>query len=110
MSNEIAGAYSFKAKGVAYTLEYTWDAIGQINEKYADGHSLTNPIHLADIMAIGLQEHHAGVTAEHVKKFKLPILNAVEYVTKALNVAYFGETEKPESQDENPQNGATPEL
>lgn len=109
MTNEIAGGYSFTARGNRYTLEYTWDAIAQINDKYANGHSLTNPEHLADIMAIGLQENHPGMSAADVKKFKLPILKAVEHVTKGLNIGYFGEEDKPEA-EENPQNDATPEL
>lgn len=109
MSNQIEGCYSFNARGSTFTLEYTWDAIAQINDKYANGHSLTNPEHLADIMAIGLQEHHPGLVAADVKKFKMPIIKAVAHVTKGLNLAYFGEEDKPESEDENPQNGATPE-
>ena len=110
MTNQIAGTYVFQARGSEFRLEYTWDSIAQINDKYANGHSLTNPEHLADIMAIGLQEHHPGVTVADVKKFKLPIIKAVAHVTKGLNLAYFGEEEKPESEDENPQNDATPEL
>jgi len=110
MSNEISGGYKFSVRGQDYILEYTWDAIAQINDKYADGHSLTNPNHLADIMTIGLQEHHEGLTQATVKKFKLPIVKAVEHVTKALNIAYFGEPDKSESGAENPQSGAIPEL
>jgi hypothetical protein len=110
MSNEIAGGYTFAVKGQRYTLEYTWDAIAQINDTYADGHSLTNPNHLADIMAIGLQENHPGLTVADVKKFKLPILKAVEHVTKGLNIGYFGEEEKPAGLAENPPSDATPEA
>lgn len=109
MSNGISGAFQFQVKGVTFTLEYTWDAIAQINEKYADGHSLTNPVHLSDIMSIGLQEHHPGLMPSDVKKFRLPIIRAVEYVTKALNVAYFGEEDAPKDKAENPQIDATPE-
>ena len=103
MDNSIAGTVSLTLGGKKYTLQYTWDAIAQITERFGDNANLFDLKILPDVVAIGLQRHHPEeANVEFVKTMSPPIVETINIVTKGINIAYFGNKEPPVDGTENP--------
>lgn len=95
MNNPHTGEVSIDMGGETYTIVYDWNALAKLKTTFteADLQAVVNGQNLevmADVLAIGLQKHHEGITAEEVAKLSPPLVKTVEAIDNALTFAYFG--------------------
>lgn len=95
MENPYTGNVELKIRGETYTINFDWDALAKLKANIDDeqlsaimnGQDLTL---LAEVLAIGLQKNHKGMTAAKVKQLSPPFVLAVEALNRALQYAYYG--------------------
>lgn len=100
-----------------FILHYDWMAVGRLREHLgskgfdaklqalADG---SNPKGLAEVIAIGLQRNHEGITATEVLDFAPPLVPTVEGMNVALELAFYGgDGQPPDGNGTDPTKGRT---
>lgn len=95
MENQHNGEVELKINGKVYTIVYDWNALAKIKVNLSDKQILAvmqgeDLSMLGEVLAIGLQKHHNGITANEVNELSPPFILAVEAVTRAMNIAYYG--------------------
>ncbi len=103
MDNEPRGEVSLKLDGKARTLVFDWDALARLKtELGADfdvkigqaGYDFDLDI-LAVALAIGLRRHWPDVTPEAVKAAGPSLVEVIDTLRQALNLAFSGSKEAP---------------
>jgi hypothetical protein len=108
MDNAYIGTADIKIGRQTLTLCFDWRALAAIKTRFGGKMDLgslitgTDPDALAALIAIGLERHHPGWTAERVSDASPPLMPTVAAVEKAINYAYFGQAEPPKAEPANP--------
>lgn len=100
--NPLTGEATLVLKSVPYTLEYDWAALSRLAKKYGGTVNLFEPETLSGALEIGLQKHHAGMTADDVLAASPPVVQAISAFNLAMQRAYFGDKEPPPDAAGNP--------
>ena len=95
MDNPHKGEVPLYINGTAYTLMFDWAALSKLKNAFNDEQidaviNGRDVVLLAEMIAIGLQRHHEGITADEVVTLSPPLVPTVEALDKALTYAYFG--------------------
>lgn len=96
--NRITGEASIEIAGKTYPLRFDWNALARLDHEFPEGLDLTDPNVLARVVAIGIPDNQ--VTPEMVLEASPPVMKAIDAVTRAHNLAYFGAVQAPEPQKE----------
>ena len=82
---------SVKINGKTYDLFFSWDAYGEMREKYGENPDYLNSIVLADALSYALRERNPEVTAEEIKKARPPMVPAIRALQRAIRDIYYGD-------------------
>lgn len=101
MTNIYKGECSLNIHGTEYTLVYDWAALSVLKSKYTDSDlsdvaTGQNLDIIADVIAIGLQKHHKGITAKDIMDLSPPLISTITTLGTALNISYYGAPEAPQ--------------
>ena len=103
MDNEPRGEVSLKLDGKARTLVFDWDALARLKTELGSdfdvkigqaGYDFDLDV-LALALAIGLRRHWPEVTPEMVKVAGPSLVEVIDKLRQALNLAFYGSKEAP---------------
>jgi len=100
MDNKYTAEVSITMGDKEHTIVFDWAALSTLKsaftDKQLDGVISGQDIEImGEVMAIGLQRHHKGITAQEVVDLSPPLVIAVEALDKALTFAYYGKDGAP---------------
>lgn len=92
--SKLTGSVEFEFDGKTYRIFYGYAELSEVVEKYGEDvfERLIKlpPMHLADILAIGMRANHPEMTTAQVAESSPPVLEVARVVDKAFLYAFYG--------------------
>lgn len=95
--NALTGERTVQMAGQPYVLRFDWSALAAIVEQFGEEPNLFDIDIVAGVAALGFQKRHPELTADRLKELAPPLVPFVQAVSEALQWAYFGPEEPPQS-------------
>ena len=98
--NETKGIVHLRIGDKTYEMRLNWHGIAQVRRAYPDGYNLTDPEHLAVIMAVAMAAKHPEMTPDAIMDLSPPLERAIDAVTDLINYSWWGAKTPPERKEE----------
>ena len=98
-SNPPRGTVFVEIDGKSYQMRLNWHGIAQIRRSYPEGYNLTDPEHLAVIMAVAMAHKHPEMTPDVIMDLSPPLEKAIDAVTDLINFSWWGAKTPPERKE-----------